>query len=169
MIRVHELGVGEDGRLRELDSPAAEASESVRVLHIEGSLFFGAAGELRDALNAVARAPGVKALVVRLKRTRGLDVTTAQVIGSLARQLEAQGCHLVLVGLRPRAMRVLENTGIAAQIGPDNLFPTRRDWFHATHSGEARALELTQAPASSPLRRYVQLRLAELASTSSAD
>jgi len=161
MLRVQELVLGEDGRLREVfgDLPASQAT--VRVLHVEGALFFGAAGELRDALTTVARQDDVKALVVRLKRTRALDVTTAQVIGAVARQFKSSGRHLVLVGLRPDAMGVLKRTGVAEQVGLDNLFATRPGWFHAMDAGLSRALELANAPADSPLRRYLERRAAQ--------
>jgi len=157
MLRVQELALGKDGRLREVETVDGGGGP-VRVLHVEGSLFFGAAGELRDALTTVGREPGVKALVVRLKRTRALDVTTAQVFSAVAKQLEDGGRHLVLVGMRPDAMGVLERTGVAEQVGRENLFPTRPGWFHAMDAGLSRALELTDAPADSPLRRYLEER-----------
>jgi len=79
----------------------------------------------------------------------------------VARQFKSSGRHLVLVGLRPDAMGVLKRTGVAEQVGLDNLFATRPGWFHAMDAGLSRALELANAPADSPLRRYLERRAAQ--------
>jgi SulP family sulfate permease len=130
----------------------------VRVLHIEGTLFFGAAGELRDALTEAAADPEVKALVVRLKRTRGLDLTAATVFSAVAKNLEDRGKHLILVGMRPAVMGVMERTGVVEDVGQDNAFPTQPGWFEAMDDGLRRALELAEAGEDSPLYRYLALR-----------
>ncbi len=157
LLVARELAVDASGRLREVLPGDGHADPHVRVLHLEGPLFFGAAGELRDAITHAARGD-VRALVVRLKRTQGLDLTSAQVVQAVAERLHKQGKHLVLVGLRPRCMAVLEQTGAARIVGADNIFPTQPGWFEAMDAGLARALELAEAPAGSPLRRYLALR-----------
>ena len=157
MLVVRELRVDPNGRLREFKPEDGPPDACVRIVHVEGPLFFGAAGELRDALGEIA-GDEVQALVVRLKRTQGMDLTSATVFAAIAEGLAAQGRHLVLVGMRPDAMRVLERSGAAARIGPDNLFPTREGWFEAMDEGVRRALALGDAPDESPLRRYLEIR-----------
>ena len=157
MLVVRELRVDPNGRLREFKPEDGPPDACVRIVHVEGPLFFGAAGELRDALGEIA-GDEVQALVVRLKRTQGMDLTSATVFAAIAEGLAAQGRHLVLVGMRPDAMRVLERSGAAARIGPDNLFPTRDGWFEAMDEGVRRALALGDAPDESPLRRYLEIR-----------
>ncbi|MCG8555837.1 MAG: hypothetical protein MJD61_11210 [Proteobacteria bacterium] len=39
-------------------------------------------------------------------------------------------------------MRVLERTGVAEQVGQDNLFPTASEWFAAMERAMSHALEL---------------------------
>ena len=157
LLVVRELRVDPSGRLREQEPEDGPRDASVRVVHVEGALFFGAAGELRDKLGAIA-GDEVQALVVRLKRTQGMDLTTATVFAAIAEGLVAQGRHLVLVGMRPDAMGVLERSGAAERIGTDNLFPTRDGWFEAMDAGVRRALALAEAPEDSPLRTYLALR-----------
>jgi SulP family sulfate permease len=160
MLVVHELEVSPRGRLREVSDTPGERCPSVRVVHVEGPLFFGAAGELRDALSEYARDPALRALVVRIKRTQGLDLTTARVLVTIADQLAKRNAELFLVGMRPSAMKVLEGSDVIDQIGEDHVFPTRPGWFHALDAGLAAALEMAKAPAESPLRRYLALRAA---------
>lgn len=159
LLVARELAVDETGRLREVEPGEGHVDAAVRVLHLEGPLFFGAAGELRDALSRAA-AGDVKALVVRLKRTQGLDLTTAQVFQAVAEGMAEQDKHLLLVGMRPGCMEMLEQTGAAKTVGEENLFPTRAGWFEAMDAAVHRALELAEAPEDSQLRRYLALRRA---------
>lgn len=145
LLVVRELVVGESGRLREWQEEGGQRRPSrcsqVRILHVEGSMFFGASGELRDALDRHSEQPGVKVLVVRLKRARGLDFTTAEVLASLAESMEARGQTLLLVGLRPPALGVIRRSGVAERVGEQHIFPTRPTWFLAMRTAVRAALE----------------------------
>jgi SulP family sulfate permease len=157
LLGVRELCVASTGRLveRPLGQPACDdrVCPQIRMLHVEGSLFFGAAGELQAALDDVARDASVKVIVVRLKRTRALDVTAAAILEATASNLRSQGRHLILVGMTPDLMQVLERSGAAAAIGADHLFPTQETWFSAMEAARQRALELCgECDEACPLR-----------------
>ncbi len=146
MLVVQELVVGDDGRLREVD-PESERAEkrrchAIRIFQLEGALFFGAAGELRAALDQATESPEVRALVLRTKRTVAMDITTAGVLEATARRLEERGGRLLLVGMKENDVRLLERTGTAARIGRENLFPTEPGWFVAMERALRRAKEL---------------------------
>ena len=70
-------------------------------------------------------------LILRLKRTQGLDVTTGDVLVRAAHRMSEQGRSLLLVGMRPPAMERLEEMGVVKAIGADHMFPTRPGWFQA--------------------------------------
>jgi len=162
LLVIRDLAVDDEGRLREVDSSAPagsfDACESIRVLHVEGSLFFGAAGELRDYLDEASRADGLVALVVRLKRTRGLDATTAAALSAVSESMTARGRRLLLVGMRPEAMETLRGSGAADTIGVENLFPTQPTWFAAMKRAVALALTLLddEQRARCPLTRILE-------------
>ena len=154
-----ELAVDERLRLREIrldddhqddneddehqaEIPGSRRCPAIKVLHLEGSLFFGAAGELRHVLDGATRDPELKVLVLRLKRARDLDATTAAVFVDMHQRMRSRGGHLLLVGMRGTMMTRLERTGAAADIGEDNLFPTEPQWFRAMDRAIERALEL---------------------------
>jgi SulP family sulfate permease len=140
-----------------------EQCSAVRILHVEGPLFFGASSELEQALFDQVDNPQVKVLVVRLKRAHGIDYTTSSVLKHAHGVLEAQGRTLMLVGLQPDAVRHLERTGVAEAFQREELYPAEPGWFGAMNHGLEHALELLQtrhaeqhACARCPLARYVQ-------------
>jgi len=143
LLRAGELRFDARGRLREHEPerPGGTACTAVKVLHLEGSLFFGAAGELRDLLDEAVE-DGTRVLVARVKRCHDLDATTALVFAEVAEGLERSGRHLLLVGMRPRAMEVLEASGTTGRVGADALFPTQPGWFVALDQALERALDL---------------------------
>ena len=132
LLTVKELLPGDDGRLHEveIDAPGRRIP-GIRVLHVEGSLFFGAAGELASALEQALADRTLKVLIVRLKRTQGLDITTAEVLAQVAERMRLDGRHLLLVGMREEEMALLERTGLDQRFGRDHLFPTRPGLFAA--------------------------------------
>lgn len=143
---LHLREVASDIAPDEEDSlPEGEAFDhcpSIRILHVEGSLFFGAATELGESLDEAMSDEHLKVLVVRLKRCQGLDVTTAEVLASAAERLRSKGRHLVLVGMRPKVMERMEALGIPEVVGRANLFPTEAGWFVAMDRALGHALAL---------------------------
>lgn len=145
LLVVRDMVVDTDGRLRESalgEAPPSQYCSAIRIVHVEGTLFFGASGELQNALDEVVRDVNVKVLVIRLKRTQGMDITTARVLDRIATQLQSEGRHVILAGMRPRTMALLERTGLSERVGGANLFPTEPQWFSAMEKAMRRALEL---------------------------
>ena len=145
MVRTVELISDASGHLQARPLGPLEGDRAcgkVRVINVEGPLFFGAAGELREALTEAARPESVQALVVRLKRAHGIDATTATVFSDLATSMRNGGRRLVLVGMAPEDMDVLERSGAARAVGEDCLFPTRDEWFSALRASLQRAASL---------------------------
>jgi len=147
LLAVRELVVDEHGRMMEHAlgqplPPEVHRCNSIRILHAEGSLFFGSAGELRRALDIVMAAPELKVLILRVKRATNLDLSVAEELIAIAQLLRSRGQHLLLVGMSPDVMEVVSRSGAGAVIGEANLFPTRREWFAALEAAKARAFEL---------------------------
>ena len=103
---------------------------------------FGAAGELRTALESATH--GAEVLVVRLKRTQGMDVTAIDVLESLAASMRRRQQHLLLVGISEESMQVLRRACVIDTLGAQALFPTRGRWFAAMNS----ALRTSRSPLS---------------------
>jgi SulP family sulfate permease len=146
LLTIRELVINAAGFLHErpLGAPLGEfrRCSAIRLLHIEGALFFGSAGELRSALDKVAQEEDVQVIIVRVKRASGLDLTAADALASVAEALRERGKHLLLVGMTEDMMKVLANSGARERIGEDHLFPTQTRWFAALEAAKQRAFEL---------------------------
>jgi len=161
LITVVPLVVDADHHLREAaeDGAPTRTCSAVRILHVEGSLFFGAASELQEDLDEVLVDTSVRVLILRLKRCQGLDVTTAEVLRSVLEAMRRDGRHLVLVGMRPPVMARMEALGLVEAFGRENLFPTEPGWFVAMDRAVHHALGLVgDHEADCPLRGYLAER-----------
>lgn len=163
MLVARNMGVDQNGVLQERAFQAGRDCAAIRVLHIEGSLFFGAAGELQAAIEAATADTDVRVLLLRLKRTRQLDVTTATVLAEAAERLRSQERHLVLAGLSSEAVALLDKTGLLARIGRDEVFASQPAWFEAMRAAMQRAVVLAGPHACGdrcPVRNYSDRRKA---------
>ncbi len=146
LLTIHQLAFDDAGRpmeLREGDPSLPDRQcKAMRMLQIEGQLFFGAAGELADALDDLIADREVKVVWIRLRRAFGMDITVADTLEAAARRLQAQGRHLLVVGIRPDAAAVLKRTGTHAVLGADHVFEMTDTWFEASDRGLLEALEL---------------------------
>ncbi len=165
MLTVHQLVFDDRGGLMELrpgDPLLGEREcKSIRMVQLEGQLFFGAAGELLTALDDVVADPRVRVIWLRVRRAVGMDATIAQALGEVAERLRGEGRHLVVVGVRPDAVAILERTGAMRAIGPENVFSKTPTWFHAADRGLLRALALVDAHAcdgACPIERHLEAR-----------
>ncbi|TNE46456.1 MAG: SulP family inorganic anion transporter [Deltaproteobacteria bacterium] len=133
LLVVRDLTVDSNQRLREVDvahtPDDCSRCKSIHILHLEGRLFFGVEGELQSAMDRVIHDRDVKVLVVRLKRTQGMDVTTANTFAAAAERMREQGRLLVLAGVRQDALRHLEEVGTLDILGKENVFPSRTHWL----------------------------------------
>lgn len=148
LLTAREMTIGEKGRFREIDQEQEEPGQpsqrcsAIRILNLTGPLFFAASGELQAMLDRLNTAPDVHVVILRMRQTQGLDITIASLLEASQAQLAQNGKTLLVLGLRADAMQLFEKTGIAAHIGPENLFPAQSGWFTAMEAALRRALAL---------------------------
>ena len=160
LLSIQELVLDDRGLLREADrkTVAQKRCDAIRVLQVEGAMFFGAAGELRAALGEATEPESVRVVILRTKRAFALDITTASVIEAAAKRLEARGGRLMLVGVRARDVALLERTGLADRIGRDNIFRAQPGFFVSMSRAIEQARELVggshECRSPCPLERW---------------
>jgi len=93
----------------------------VLVYRVFGTLFFGAARKLEDALRGGRQEPRV--LVLRLRTVLTIDSTALNALAGLHEQLRRRGIALVLSGASPALVRILERARFIETIGAQNLAP----------------------------------------------
>jgi SulP family sulfate permease len=161
LLTAREMAISRKGRFREVDPDVADATQvcrAIRIVNLAGPLFFAVAGELERTLDRFTSDAEMRVLILRLRQAQGFDVTIVSVLEAAAEKLACEGRTLLLLGLRPPAVQLLDRTGGAVRIGKDNLFPAQSGWFTAMEAALQRALMLVgphACGATCPLAEYI--------------
>ena len=118
---VVEYDFGEEGELRE--RPAGRASTGISILHVEGSLHFGATQAFHDHLRRASSDPNLKVMVVKFREALHLDANGVLLLRDLAETLRQGGRHLILCEAKPETMAIFVNAGLVDQVGAENVIP----------------------------------------------
>jgi len=93
--------------------------KGVEVFEIQGSFFFGAAEKFKSALQEASRMPQV--LILRMRGMLSLDATGLRAIEEVHARSRREGWTLILSGIHAQPMTALVRSGLADQIGEENL------------------------------------------------
>jgi sulfate permease, SulP family len=125
--RVAVLGrvPGTRGQYGDLDRhPENRELPGVRVLRVEGGLFFANADQVRAAVTRHARDPDVHAIVLDAEAMPFVDVTAVGALQELARRLEADGVRLLVARDIGQVRDVMRSAG-AEELA--EVYPSVRD------------------------------------------
>ncbi|GMV41082.1 MAG: putative sulfate transporter [Myxococcales bacterium] len=118
---------------REGDPPCTR----VRIVDLEGELFFGAAPDLERHLDAIeedmARSRA-RVLILRLRRVRNPDAMCVHLIDEAEARLTARGVTVFLCGVRAELETMLKNVGVADRLGDRLLGEHSRPWTSTLES-----------------------------------
>ncbi len=106
--------------------PGSETLPGLVIYRIDAPLFFANARFLREQVRRLidtATVP-VRMLVLDCGAMFDLDVTAAQTLEELDRELDARGVALALAEPHAPMRRVLRRTGLLQKIGPEHIFST---------------------------------------------
>ena len=118
-----ECTFDESGRLASLDSSKKREHKLIRVINVQGELFFGAADLFQSTLKSIAEDDTTtKVIILRLKNARDIDATACLALQQLNDYLKGSGRHLLACGLTYQSWNVLCDSGFVELIGKDNLF-----------------------------------------------
>lgn len=123
--RVHltELTLSPERIVREC-IPSDVPCGRIRIFSLEGEFFFGAAPELEEHLDSIREAAqgGVRVVVLRLKRVRNPDAVCLQVLDRFIGQMKDARVTLLMCGVRPDLMKVIDSSGLLRHLGPEHVF-----------------------------------------------
>lgn len=124
MPQLSEFSVDEKGVLQSVDAREAPEQKPIRLIKVEGELFFGAAELFQTTLRAFAhKGKGPCVLILQLKNARDMDATACLALKQLNDYLISKGHHLVACGMMPGVLEVFVDSGIGYEMGEENLFP----------------------------------------------
>jgi len=131
-LKAKELVVTPERVVRER-IPSDPTDPFVIIYDLEGELFFGAAPELdRYLLELRQRIEDIKFVVLRLKRVRHPDVVCIERIEHFLREEAARGVTVLLAGVRPDTLAILNNVGFQSWFPAEHIFPEEDEEYSAT-------------------------------------
>jgi SulP family sulfate permease len=104
-------------------NPDARLIEGLLLLRIDASFSFINAEFLKDLiLDSTMDGQGVRAVVLDASSINDLDVTAAEVLGSVKETLERRGVALFVAGAKEAVLATLRNSGLYDRIGADAFY-----------------------------------------------
>lgn len=158
--QLKEFDVDEFGELHSFDpSIPHDAHRQIRVIKVEGELFFGAADLFQTTLKSIAEDDtSTRVIILQLKNARDIDATACLALQQLYEYLKGSGRHLIACGLTWQIWEVLSDSGTVETIGKENLFIfderhpydyMQKALLHAKRlieEDEAKAIEVSNVP-----------------------
>jgi len=135
---VVEYDFSDSGELRE--RPKGQASTGISILHVEGSLHFGATQAFHEHLRRASADPNLKVLVLKFREALHLDANGVLLLRDLADTLKSDGRHLILCEAKADTLRIIVNAGLDEAVGKANVFP-----FDEAHPNQALAQAVRRA------------------------
>ena len=138
--RVAELGRHPDGALRDTRfHPELPTSADVIALRYDDALYFANAAFFEEAvLEAVARKPQAKVLLVVSGGINQMDASGEEVVRHLVEGLRSSGITVAFSGLKKQVLDVMHATGLFEVIGAEHIFPNEDQALAAIYRGLGR-------------------------------
>lgn len=115
---------------RKFTNPGPDLPEcrQLRIVRIDGSLFFGAVAAFQDKLRRFeAESPSRRHLAIVMTGVNFVDLAGAEALVQAARRWRARGGGLYLIRVKERVWDALDKGGQLAEIGRENVFTSKTD------------------------------------------
>lgn len=143
-LGIRELVVTRERVLRERQ-PGEARSATLLIYDIEGEFFFGAAPELDRCLDEIRKETietGINYVVLRVRRARNPDMVSIEHLERFLRDAEKRGVTVLLAGLGPNFVKILENVNFHAWLPADRFFPDEGEKYSSTLNAVRHARKL---------------------------
>ncbi|WP_297526702.1 SulP family inorganic anion transporter [Thiohalobacter sp.] len=111
-----------------LEHKPLEQCPQLRILRIEGSLFFGAVNHVANALQRLTeKHPDQKHVLIIGDAINFVDLAGAEFLVSEARRMEKLGGGLYLTNLRESVRQCMEKAGFISEFGEDHVFDNKSE------------------------------------------
>jgi len=114
-------------KMTEVEDSLVECPQ-LKILRIEGSIYFGAVAHVRRYLDTLyEHGPGQRHLLLMSKSINTVDMQGAELLVEEARRRRADGGQLYFYSLRKPVEELLERGGYIEKIGRENVFRGKRE------------------------------------------
>lgn len=138
MMRPHIvlLGLHQDGTLRDAERHNLPRLHSrLGALRFDGALRFVNVSYFENAILKLERDnPEIEHILIKCSGINEIDASGVDMLSNLVRRFKSNGITLSFSGLKKQVQEVMDRTGLAQQIGRDNIFVTDQEAFDQLHS-----------------------------------
>ena len=120
-LKAAELTIGADRVIRDRQ-PNDPCCTRMVLLDLEGEFFFGAAPELDRYFDDLRERAGLRAIVLRVKRTRNPDIVCMERLQHFIVEMQAKGVTVLLCGVRPDFAQAMHNLRFQDFLSNDCVF-----------------------------------------------
>ncbi len=120
-LKASELTVGADRVIRDRQ-PSDPYCTRMVLLDLEGEFFFGAAPELERYFDGLRERADLRAIVLRVKRTRNPDIVCMERLQDFIVEMKAKGVTVLLCGVRPDFAQVMQNLRFREFLPAEHIF-----------------------------------------------
>ncbi len=106
------------------DFPEAHEVPGIVVFRWEAPLFFANAGMFRDRVRALVRERQPSWVVLQCEAVTDIDVTAAEMLEQLDKELNRQGVHLAFAELRSRLQELVLQYGLLETLDRGHFYPS---------------------------------------------
>ena len=117
--------------------PAAKEVPGILVYRWEAPLFFANAGIFRNQVRGLVRERGSRWVVLQCEAITDVDVTAAEMLEQLDRELNAAGVHMAFAELRGRLQALTLRYGLLETLDRDHFYPTLEAAIDAVRAEDA--------------------------------
>ncbi len=118
-----EYDIDDSGELSKRNLSLLHRHKTIRVIKVEGELFFGAADIFQTTLKTIAEDDtSTRVIILQLRNARDFDATVCLALQQLCEYLKKSGRHLIACGISQHVWDVLSDSGLVELIGKPNLF-----------------------------------------------
>ena len=108
------------------DNPDLPECPQLKIVRIDGSLFFGAIGNVQEKLQAMYKSnPGQKHLAIVAGGINFVDLSGAEFLAQESRKRRRLGGDMWLIRMRPDVIEEIDSANCLREIGEDHLFSSR--------------------------------------------
>ena len=93
--------------------------EGVKVYEINGPYFFGIGNKFEEMMGDMGGRAKVR--IIRMRKVPFIDSTGVHNLSNMCRMCEQMGVKVVLSGVNPQVMKVIEDAGMDDIVGKDNI------------------------------------------------
>jgi SulP family sulfate permease len=123
-VQLVALRRNSDGRYEEYETPGDLPSSQVTILEHKGNQFFAQVPTMQRLMPDEAGAENA-VLVLRMRDWETASSTTLKWLRNFTLKMHESGNRVILEGVEPPVMKVLEKSGLLQIIGEESVFPAR--------------------------------------------